>query len=181
MKHKPGLIWKFWFAGFLVAGAVQLAWAGPFDDPNLQDELDLVLPFYGPACPPPPPPMQSGPGGLHGDGMHLGAAQNDKVFAIRYAALPKLREQARAIGAALVSLRDLALSSGLDEARLKSLSEAAARSMAAQLELQVRIEHRIYELLTPEQRKRFSNPAPGTGADQPVLQRPWPPLPERGG
>lgn len=121
-----------------------------------------------------PPGMPAGlPGAVGGPvppflhGAHLSEAQRDKVFSILYAQLPLLREQFKASRKAQDELRGLAASDGYDEAKAKLLAEASARAQAAIALLRARGLHRIYALLTPEQRSQMeadgpvSFPSPG--------------------
>jgi protein CpxP len=103
--------------------------------------------------------MHHGHHGHHGHGMphflrgiNLTEAQRDKIFAIRYAQMPAMRDKMKALHAAHKELRGLATSAQYDDARAKSAAEAGARAMADLTLMRVRTNHEIYALLTPEQR-----------------------------
>jgi protein CpxP len=94
-----------------------------------------------------PPPF------LHG--LHLTDEQQDKVFAIVYAAAPAVREQGKALHKAHEALHELNQSDQYDESRVKSLAEAAAKAESQMTVLRMRTEHEIFALLTPEQKKQL--------------------------
>ena len=127
-----------------------------------------------------PPPPGPGPGGEWGHGMgpdggprfgemglgfggpppflaglHLTDEQQDKVFAITYAAAPAIREQAKALRKAHEALHDLNHSEQYDESRVKSLAEAAAKAESQLTVLHMRTEHAIFALLTADQKKQL--------------------------
>jgi periplasmic protein CpxP/Spy len=121
--------------------------------------------FHGFRGPPPPPGAGFGgfPGGGFGfggpppflAGLKLTDEQQDKVFAIVYAAAPALREQAKALRKAHEALHDINESPQYDENKVKGLAESAAKADSQLTVLRVRTEHEIYALLTPEQRKQL--------------------------
>ncbi len=109
---------------------------------------------------PPPGPEFDSPGGGFGAppylaGLHLSDDQQDKVFAILYAAAPAMREQSKALRKAHEALRDLNESLQYDENRVKGLADGAAQADSQLTVLRVRTEHEIFALLTPEQRKQL--------------------------
>jgi periplasmic protein CpxP/Spy len=117
--------------------------------------------FHGFRGPPPGPEFGGFPGGGFGGplpflaGLKLTDEQQDKVFAIVYAAAPAMREQAKALRKAHEALRDINQSPQYDENRVKGLAETAAKADSQLTVLRVRTEHDIYALLTPEQRKQL--------------------------
>jgi protein CpxP len=117
--------------------------------------------FQGFRGPPPGPERGPFPGmGLGGPppflaGLKLTDDQQDKVFAIVYAAAPAMREQAKALRKAHEALRDINESPQYDENKVKGLAESAAKADSQLTVLRVRTEHEIYALLTPEQRKQL--------------------------
>jgi Spy/CpxP family protein refolding chaperone len=157
----------------LLAGAIALlsvaAQAQPMGNPDLDDEVNLVMAFYGP---PPMPPMPPGlcpgepmPGLAMAGGMplppmvndlQLTEVQSDKVFAILYALEPQLREQSKAIRKMEDALRGFVFSDRYDEARLKPLVDAGAKAIETVIELKARADHQIFALLTPEQRRQVA-------------------------
>jgi protein CpxP len=96
--------------------------------------------------------------GHHGHGMRflhgikLTEAQRDKIFALRYAQMPAMREKMKAIHKAHEELRGLATSPQYDEGRAKAAVDAAARAKADLTLMRIRSTHEVYALLTPEQR-----------------------------
>ena len=89
------------------------------------------------------------------DGLHLTDEQQDKVFAIVYAAAPAMREQAKALRKAHEALHELNHSDQYDESRVKGLAEAAAKAESQLTVLHMRTEHEIFALLTPDQKKQL--------------------------
>jgi protein CpxP len=116
----------------------------------------------------PPPPRGAEFGGFPGGGVGFGAPpflaglkltdeQQDKVFAIVYAAAPAVRDQAKALRKAHEALHDINESPQYDENKVKSLADSAAKADSQLTVLRVRTEHEIYALLTPEQRKQLED------------------------
>jgi protein CpxP len=110
----------------------------------------------------PPPGLEFGPPGVGFGapppflaGLHLTDDQQDKVFAILYAAAPAMREQSKALRKAHEALRDLSESPQYDESRVKGLADSAAKADSELTVLRVRTEHGILALLTAEQRKQL--------------------------
>src|ERR1700722_9835433 len=135
---------------------------GPCNRPEPHD-------FHAPPPPGPGPGREMGPEFGFGPGMgpglgvpppflhglHLTDEQQDKVFAIVYAAAPALREQSKALRKAHEALRDINQSPQYDENRVKGLAETAAKADSQLTVLRVRTEHEIYAVLTPEQKKKL--------------------------
>lgn len=122
--------------------------------------------FHGFRGPPPPGAGFGGfPGGVFGfggpppflAGLKLTDEQQDKVFAIVYAAAPAMREQEKALHKAHEALHDINESPQYDENKVKSLADSAAKADSQLTVLRVRTEHEIYALLTPEQRKQLED------------------------
>jgi len=88
-------------------------------------------------------------------GLHLTDEQQDKVFAIVYAAAPAVREQAKALRKAHEALHELNKSDQYDESRVKTLADAAAKAESQMTVLRMRSEHEIFAVLTPEQKKQL--------------------------
>lgn len=91
---------------------------------------------------------------LHG--IALSEEQKDAIFAILHADAPALRTRMKAAHKAHEALRELTLSGKYDETKAKELAETAADNMAVLTLLRSRSEARIFQLLTPEQRKQAS-------------------------
>lgn len=114
-------------------------------------------------------PMQhGGPGLPFLHGVELSEAQQDKVFAITYAAEPSMREQGKAARAAHEALRALAGSAQYDDKKASALAQTIGQSAAAAALQQARIESQVLALLTPEQRKQLADAqAPHAGFPHP--------------
>jgi Spy/CpxP family protein refolding chaperone len=117
--------------------------------------------------------MMHGDGGMmHGDGdgemgmgghhgmppfihqLKLSDAQRDQIFKLMHDQAPALRDKAKEARKAHEELQGLAFSAQYDEARVKALTESAARSMAEMMQMRLAGANQIYLLLTPEQRKK---------------------------
>jgi periplasmic protein CpxP/Spy len=126
-------------------------------------------PMPPPGGPPGRGPFMGGPGPfVHGGpewgapppflaGLKLTEDQQDKVFAIVYAAAPAMREHAKALRKAREALMDLNTSAQYDEGNARTLADAAAKADSQLTLLRVHTEHEIYALLTPEQRKELED------------------------
>lgn len=126
----------------------------------------------GPGMMPPPPHMDAGPGDVrHGPpppecgpgdglpphlrGLDLSAAQRERIAGIYRTLFENLHDRGAEAAKAHDALRDLAMSEAYDEARAKTLADAAATTMA-QLDLEhARADQTVFQLLTPEQRARL--------------------------
>lgn len=89
-------------------------------------------------------------------GLNLTEEQRDKLFELRHAQSPRMRELGKTIRNARVELRKLALSDGFDEAKAKELAATASQAGAEMAVLRARLQHETYALLTPEQRTQFA-------------------------
>jgi periplasmic protein CpxP/Spy len=124
--------------------------------------MDEGQPMRGMAGGPVRPGMMPFPApGMGGEppflrGLELSEAQQDKVFAIRHAQEPYLREQGKAAARAHAGLRELAHGAQYDDARAASLAQAGAQAMANIMLQHVRTEQKLLALLTPEQRKQLA-------------------------
>jgi Spy/CpxP family protein refolding chaperone len=136
-------------AGCALALAATLAFAAP--------PADIL-----PGGPMPPPMMGPGhepmPPFLHG--VTLTDEQRDKMFEIMYAQIPALRARERELRLSHESLTRLSRSSEFDDVKAKALADAGARAMAEIALTRARLDHKVYRLLTPEQRKQIDNPRP---------------------
>ena len=107
----------------------------------------------------PPMGMDGAPPFLHG--LDLNEAQQDKVFAILYAEMPYLRDQAKAAGKAREALHALAsATTPYDDAKAAALTQAEAQAMANITLQHLRSEQKILAVLTPEQRKQLADEQP---------------------
>ncbi len=136
----------------------------------------------GPGMMPPPPGMDAGPGGTrngsppefgpragglpsHLHGLDLSDAQAARIAGIYRSLFEQMREKGAEAAQARDALRDLALTDAYDEAKAKTLADAAAGAMADIASAHARADHAVFLLLTPEQRTRLkeraNRPMPG--------------------
>ncbi|WP_374486288.1 Spy/CpxP family protein refolding chaperone [Zoogloea sp.] len=101
--------------------------------------------------------------GMHGDGtpplpflrdLNLSEGQRDQIFKIFHEQAPVLREKAKEIRKSHEELRALTFSAQYDEARIKALAEQGARAVAEMAEIRAAGLNKVYQTLTPEQRKK---------------------------
>ena len=106
---------------------------------------------------------EMGFGGPEGGAMHLppfvrelklSDAQRDQIFKIMHDQAPAFRDKAIAARKAHEELRDMAFSARYDEARVAALSDTEARAMAELTQMRLRTGNQIYQVLTPEQKKK---------------------------
>jgi Spy/CpxP family protein refolding chaperone len=90
-------------------------------------------------------------------GLGLDEAQRDRIFSIRHAAAPAMREKGKALRAARQELASLALATEYDSARAKAAAEQLARATADMAELRARTHHEVFRVLTPEQQKQLQD------------------------
>ena len=103
------------------------------------------------------PLQHGGPGLPFLHGVELTEAQQDKVFAITYAAEPAMREQGKAARTAHEALRALAGGTQFDDKKASALAQTIGQAAAAAALQQARIEAQVLALLTPEQRKQLAD------------------------
>jgi Spy/CpxP family protein refolding chaperone len=112
----------------------------------------------------PPQPHQMMLGFAAGSPMHapyflhgadLTEAQRDKLFELRHAQEPILREKAKAAAKAQLELRHLVHTGSFDAAKARALADAHGKAMAGMTMLRAQFESQVRALLTPEQRKQF--------------------------
>lgn len=101
-----------------------------------------------------------GEGGAGGFGrmlhsLGLDEVQRDRIFSIRHAAAPALREKAKAVRTARQELATVAMASEYDSARAKAAAEQLARATADMAELRAQTHHQVFRVLTPEQQKQL--------------------------
>jgi Spy/CpxP family protein refolding chaperone len=99
-------------------------------------------------------------GAHHGDkgvfrDLNLSEAQKDKIFDLRHAASPDLRDKGKQARAARKALRELAHADNFDESKARALSEQTAGADAGFMLARLRLDNQIYQVLTPEQRKQL--------------------------
>ena len=93
-------------------------------------------------------------GGAFLRGLDLTDAQRDKIFAVRHANAPTMREQGKIMHAARAELSKLALSNDYDEARVKALTDRSAQAMSTMAQLRARSMNEVFRVLTPEQQAK---------------------------
>lgn len=90
---------------------------------------------------------------LHG--VDLTEAQRDKLFELKHAQEPILREKAKVASKVQMELRHLVHMAGFDGARARSLADAHGMAMADIAMMHAQFESQVLAMLTPEQRKRI--------------------------
>ncbi|MBI4996321.1 MAG: Spy/CpxP family protein refolding chaperone [Rhodocyclales bacterium] len=111
----------------------------------------------------PPPPMM-GPGRepmppfLHD--VVLTEEQRDKLFEIMHAQMPAMRAREKELRQSHEALHKLSQNSEFDDVKARALADAGARALAEIALTRARVDHKIYRLLTPEQRKQIDAPRP---------------------
>jgi Spy/CpxP family protein refolding chaperone len=94
----------------------------------------------------------------HGDGflrgLDLTDQQRDRIFEIRHAAAPKMREQAKLLRETRGEFAKLALSNDYDETKVRALADRNAQAMSEMAQLRARSLNEIYKVLTPEQQAK---------------------------
>lgn len=86
--------------------------------------------------------------------LKLTEAQRDQIFKIMHEQAPAMREKAKEAHKARTDLRALTFSGSYDEAKVKALAETEAQAMAAMTQMRAAGANQIYQLFTPEQRKK---------------------------
>ncbi len=86
--------------------------------------------------------------------LKLTDTQRDQIFKIMHEQAPAFRDKAIAARKAREELRDLGFSAKYDEARVAALTDTEARAMAELTQMRLRTGNQIYQLLTPEQKKK---------------------------
>lgn len=87
-------------------------------------------------------------------GLDLSDQQRDRIFEIRHAAAPKMREQAKVLRDTRGEFAKLALSASYDEAKVKALADRNAQAISEMAQLRARSLNEIYKVLTPEQQAK---------------------------
>jgi len=141
-------------------------------------------------------PMRHGPRhmGSQGPGMHGGEghehflrgldlteAQRDKIFELRHAQEPVLREKGKAAAKAHEEFHRLMSAENYDAAKVKAAADAHAKAMSEMMVQKAQLHAQIRALLTPEQKKRFDEHQSGrAGAMGPAGQGMGRPMGPRG-
>ncbi|MBI5784489.1 MAG: Spy/CpxP family protein refolding chaperone [Rhodocyclales bacterium] len=126
--------------------------------------LAAATAFAAPAADMPPPPPMLAPGREPMPpflrGITLTEEQRDKVFEIMHAQIPSLRTREKELRQSREGLIKLSLSGEFDDLKAKALADAGARAMAEVVLTRARLDHKVYRLLTAEQRKQLESPRP---------------------
>jgi periplasmic protein CpxP/Spy len=93
-------------------------------------------------------------------GLKLDEAQRDKVFVILHESAPTLRERLKHLSRAQADLRRLTAGPDYDESKALALAEQIGRAMSEVALLRARTDRLIFDLLSPEQRKRLAELSP---------------------
>jgi len=96
--------------------------------------------------------------GLHR--LDLSEAQQDKIFEIMHAQAPSMREQMKQLRKAEDELRSLRTSPDFNEAKAKGLIDRIASQRANHEMARLQAERKVLDVLTPEQRQKFSEMRP---------------------
>ena len=91
--------------------------------------------------------------GLHR--LDLSDAQKDKIFEIRHAQEPALREQRNQMIKAREQLQALTQAEKYNSREVQAQADASAKAMARVMVIEAETRHRIRAVLTPEQRKQL--------------------------
>lgn len=103
--------------------------------------------------------------GLHGERMgmpafmadlQLSEEQRGKLAELRKSNAAAMQEQAGALREARRELRALGFSADYDEAKVRAIAERAAKASAEMATRRARAANEFYQVLTPEQRQKFS-------------------------
>lgn len=87
--------------------------------------------------------------------LNLSDEQRGKIKSLMHDQEPAMRDKMQELRKSQVELRRLSMSADYDEAKVKVLSESGAKAMAELAQLRAHAENRVYQLLTPEQRKQI--------------------------
>lgn len=141
------------FRNLLAACALALTATAAFAAPpaDLPPGGPIPPPMLGPGREPMPP-------FLHG--IALTEEQRDKMFEIMHAQIPALRTREKELRQSHEALLKLSLSGEFDDVKAKALADAGARAMAEMALTRARLDHKVYRLLTPEQRKQLDSLRP---------------------
>lgn len=100
------------------------------------------------------PPDDAGPALPFLRDLKLTESQRDQIFKIFHDQAPALREKHKELHKLHQELHALTFSAQYDEAKIKTLAESSARTMAEIVEMRAASLNQVYQLLTPEQRKK---------------------------
>ena len=89
----------------------------------------------------------------HLAGLNLSQEQQDKVFAIFYPQIPKMRDHHKQEAQLKDELRTLSQNDRFDEAKAKQIADKLATLEKEKTLNRAKTEQQVYSILTPEQRK----------------------------
>ena len=87
-------------------------------------------------------------------GIALTSEQEDKIFALNHAEVPKVREQMKQRHALHEELRELSQAPQFDESKAKSIADKLANLEKEGVLNRARTENKVLAVLTPEQREQ---------------------------
>ncbi len=88
--------------------------------------------------------------------LNLTEAQRDQMFEIRYAQKPAMRSKMKELHRARQALREAATADNYDLRQVQTLAQAQAKTLAEMIVMRTETRHKIYAILTPEQRQQLS-------------------------
>lgn len=92
-------------------------------------------------------------------GLDLSEEQRDKLFELRHAQAPKMRELGKTLRSSQRELRQLSMSDSFDEAKAKQLADTASQAGAGMALLRAQLRNETFKVLTPEQREKLAKRA----------------------
>ncbi|HXE39102.1 MAG TPA: Spy/CpxP family protein refolding chaperone [Azonexus sp.] len=96
----------------------------------------------------------------HLHGLNLTEAQQDKVFEIMHGQAPVMRDKAKALRKAEGDLHALTAAPDYSEAKARTLADTAAKAMAEMALLRAKTDRKVFEVLSPDQRKQLAEMKP---------------------
>lgn len=88
--------------------------------------------------------------------LNLTEAQRDQMFQIRYAQKPAMRAKMKELHAGREALRAAATAENYDAQKVQTLAQAQAKTLTDMMVMRTETSHKIYTVLTPEQRQQLS-------------------------
>jgi len=88
--------------------------------------------------------------------LGLTEAQRDKLFELRHAAQPAMREKMKDVRKASQALREAATASEYDAQRVRQLADERGRLLADLTVMRIETEQKVRAVLTPEQRQKLA-------------------------
>lgn len=96
-------------------------------------------------------------------GLDLTEAQRDKIFELRHAQEPVLREKRKAAAKAREELRNLGRAESFDAAKAKVVADAHGKAVSEMMLLKAQLHAQVRAVLTAEQKKRLDERLSGKG------------------